>query len=144
MNQNNEWFVIDDIEKFIESSRVLVFDSFGNENKESVDELALFLSDLKESEIQELDKTLSQSECLAISKNYLKKQYNKSDKTERYVISTKKYMEFIEAINSRLISNLLTHLVNRGYIESAYDNEANDFIFWIKDDKEENEKPETD
>lgn len=144
MKSENEWFIIDDIEKFVESTRVLVFDAFGNENKKSTDDLALLLSDLEDSEIEELEETISQAECLVIAKNYLQKQYNKKSKEERYVISTNKYMEMIESINARMVSNMLTHLASKGLIESAYDTEANDFIFWVKDAKNENQKPETD
>ena len=144
MKSENEWFIIDDLEKFIESTRVLVFSAFGEENEKSADELALFLSDLKDNEAKELEQTISQAECLSIAKNYLKKQYHKVSKKERYIISTDKYMEMMESINARMISNMLTHLASKGLIESAYDTEANDFIFWVKDDKEENQKPETD
>jgi len=144
MKNENEWFIIDDIEQFIESTRVLVYGAFGDENKKSTDELALFLSDLKDKEVEELEQTISQAECLAIAKNYLKKQYHKVSKKERYIISTDKYMEMIESINARMVSNMLTHLASKGLIESAYDTEANDFIFWMKDAKDENQKPETD
>lgn len=140
----NEWFIIDNIDKFVESTRVLVFDAFGNENKKSADDLALLLSDLEDSELEELEETISQAECLVIAKKYLQKQYNKKSKEERYIISTNKYMEMIESINARMVSNMLTHLASKGLIESAYDTEANDFIFWVKDAKDENQKPETD
>jgi len=43
-------------------------------------------------------------------------------------------------MNGRLVSNMLTSLVSKGLIESAYDEQINDFVFWIKD----NESPETD
>ena len=45
-------------------------------------------------------------------------------------------------MNSRMISNLLNGLVSKGLVESSYDSELNDFVFWIKD--ENKEKPETD
>ena len=143
---DNEWFVIDDLQKFVESTRVLVFDSFGSQNEKTVDELAMMLSELEESESEELETTLTQTECMVIAKKYLRKQINKSTNEERYVIDTNRYMEMIESFNTRMISNMLNNLSNRGLIESAYDSEANDFIFWIKDDsqKEQDQKPETD
>lgn len=143
---DNEWFIIDDLQKFVESTRVLVFDSFGSQNEKTVDELAMMLSELEESESEELETTLTQTECMVIAKKYLRKQINKSTNEERYVIDTNRYMEMIESFNTRMISNMLNNLSNRGLIESAYDSEANDFIFWIKDDseKEQNQKPETD
>lgn len=142
----DEWFIIDDIDKFVESTRVLVFDSFGGENQKSSDELAMLMSDLEQSEIDELDQTLTQSECILIAKKFIQKQTNKQSKKERYLISNKQYLEMIESFNARMISNLLNNLVNKGLVESAYDSESNDFIFWIKDNAEENkeQKPETD
>jgi hypothetical protein len=48
-------------------------------------------------------------------------------------------MEMIESFNSRMISNMLNHLVNRGLLETAYDADSNDFVFWIKDETENRE-----
>jgi hypothetical protein len=42
-----------------------------------------------------------------------------------------------------MVSNMLNNLVNKGMIETGYDDETNDFIFWIKDENE-NQAPETD
>jgi hypothetical protein len=48
-----------------------------------------------------------------------------------------------------MISNILNNLVNKGVLESAYDADLNDFVFWIKEEDEQNNKdskdfPETD
>jgi hypothetical protein len=48
-----------------------------------------------------------------------------------------------------MISNILNSLVNKGVLDSAYDSDQNDFIFWVKEEEEEddtksNQKPETD
>ena len=43
-----------------------------------------------------------------------------------------------------MISNMLNTLVNKGLLETAYDNESNDFIFWVKNNETSQEKPETD
>jgi hypothetical protein len=44
-----------------------------------------------------------------------------------------------------MISNILNSLVNKGVLDSAYDSDQNDFIFWVKDDDEtQNKKSETD
>ncbi|NBT08684.1 MAG: hypothetical protein EBS98_07780, partial [Chitinophagia bacterium] len=52
----------------------------------------------------------------------------------------------LEELNSRLVSNILNSLVNKGLIESAYDSDTNDFVFWVKNDSKDKqqEKPETD
>jgi hypothetical protein len=42
-----------------------------------------------------------------------------------------------------MVSNILNSLVNKGLVETAYDAEANDFIFWVSDENKK-ENPETD
>jgi hypothetical protein len=41
-----------------------------------------------------------------------------------------------------MVSNIISGLVQKGLVETAFDEEANDFVFWVK--KNEEEKPETD
>jgi hypothetical protein len=142
--QKDEWYVIGDLNKFIESTRVLVFDIFGNTNQQDIDELSLLLSDLSEEEKQEIDTVLSQQECEVLAKDFITTEVNKKTKKYRYTLSNKKYMEMIECFNSRMISNMLNTLVNKGLLETAYDNESNDFIFWVKNNETSQEKPKTD
>jgi hypothetical protein len=132
MNDPNEIFIIDDLPKFIESTRVLVFNSF-SQTEEGIDELSFLLSELDKEEVGELNETLTQHECEIISKDFIRKEINKKTKTIRFTISTKKYMAMIESFNSRMISNMLHNMVNKGLLETAYDVDCNDFIFWIKD-----------
>ena len=39
----------------------------------------------------------------------------------------------IEDLNSRMVSNTINKLVIDGVFEVAFDDEINDFIFWIKE-----------
>ena len=44
-------------------------------------------------------------------------------------------------MNHRMISNMLQGLVSKGVLESGFDSESNDFIFWIpNDDNDTNNK----
>lgn len=43
-----------------------------------------------------------------------------------------------------MVSNILNTLVNKGVLDSGYDSEKNDFIFWVKEDANNQETPETD
>lgn len=140
MTSKDEWFIIDDLEKFVESTRVLVFNAFGKGEDVSANDLSILIDDLCEEDSNELQKTLTQSECMSIAMTYIKRELNKKTKEERYIISTKKYMSMIESFNSRMVSNILVNLTNQGLIESAYDEKLNDFIFWVKDDNETNNK----
>lgn len=145
MNKDEEdWFVIKDLEKFIESSRVLVFQNFGQTNKESPDELSIAMDDLTEDENTELENVLSQEECMIIAKTYIKTQKHKKTHRPRFIISETSYVAMIEAFNSRMVSNMLNHLVNKGILETAYDDKCNDFVFWLKEDENNTQKPETD
>jgi len=124
-----ETFVIKDFDGFIQASRVLVFDSF-SENKDKV--LNTDISKLHETELSELDSILSQQECLLISKDFTRSQINKKTKEKRIIITESDYIAMIEAFNTRMISNMLNNLVSKGIIDSAYDDQKNDFVFWLK------------
>jgi hypothetical protein len=128
-------FVIKDVNHFIDSTRKLVFNSFGKEasSNESVDKV--LFEDMSPADIEEMNKVLSVSETQMIVKNHLKKQRNKSTGETRYILTEPGFCDIVEDLNSRMVSNLLRELAAKGMIESAYDSELNDFVFWIKDDE---------
>lgn len=138
----NKMYIVDDLSKFIESTRVLVFNNFGK-TEDEFDPLSFLMDELEKTELEELNQTLTQAECEVMAMSFLKKQKHRKTQKIRYLISRNKYMEMIETFNSRLVSNMLNTLVNKGVLESAYDIEENDFVFWVKED-ETKEKPETD
>lgn len=142
---NNEWFVIKNLVDFINSSRELVFKNFGSADQNPTD----ILSDLSITDQEELDKVLSYAESISIAKSFMKKQKNKKTLETRFIINEDSYLSILTALNDRLVSNLLNELVNKGMVETAFDAEENDFIFWIKDDykkdiKNKLQQPETD
>jgi hypothetical protein len=87
-----------------------------------------------------MDQILTQQESLVIVKSLAKEQKHKITNESRYLIDEKIFSQIIEEMNGRLVSNMLSSLASKGMIESAYDEQINDFVFWIKDD----ETPETD
>ena len=89
MSKNNEWFIIDDLERFVESSRVLIFDSFGKNDSTNIDELSIMLNDLPKDEIEELNTVLTQEECLVMAKPFMRLEKNKRTQEIRYIISSK-------------------------------------------------------
>ena len=140
---NDDWFVIKDFEGFIESTRALVFNSFGSDTKE--DNQQNLLMSVSDKDREELNKILSYDESLNIVMGFLKKEKHKTTKKIRYLVNDSSFMDIIYSLNDRMTSNILNGLVNKGLVETAYDSESNDFIFWIKDnDKNKIEKPETD
>ena len=59
-------------------------------------------------------------------------QTKKSNQEIVLFISDDDYHIFLEDLNRRLVSNLIGSLVNKGVLDSAFDDERNDFIFWVK------------
>jgi len=142
----NKWYIVHDMNLFTNHVRVLVFNAFGSNLAEDNDfpEIENLIS-VKPEDKEELDNILSFEESLNIVSQIVKKQKNKKNNDIRYVIDDKIFMDVLESLNSRMVSNLLNNLVNKGILETGFDNETNDFLFWIKDnDKNKTEKPETD
>lgn len=135
-----EMYDIIDLEKFIDATRTLVYSCFGKNNDKNnpnntVDNL---LNSLTDDEVCEMNACLSLSESMVIAKKFIKTQKNKNTKQIRQIISEEAYMQFVEELNSRLVSNLISKLASQGVLETAFDEEANDFVFWVKDPNEKN------
>lgn len=139
-DDNEEWYIIKDFESFIDSTRALVFNNFGKQQDGSEDDLRLSVAP---EEQDELNTVLSYNETKLIAEELLHKQTNKITKQTRYLVSDQDYHKLIDALHSRLVGNLLNGLVNKGLVESSFDDEVNDFVFWVKDDKAQ-EDPQTD
>jgi regulator of PEP synthase PpsR (kinase-PPPase family) len=142
---NDQWFFINDFDDFVDHSRSLVFKFFGEANKIADDSMTSSISKMSKKEVTEMDETLTHDESAIIIKNHARKQINKKTKEVRYCLTDKLLQSIIEDMNNRMISNILNSLVNKGVLDSAYDSDQNDFIFWVKDDDEtQNKKSETD
>ena len=139
---NNEWFIIKDLDGFINSSRALVFNNFGTKSNESNSStLSLQIDEIDKTE---LDSILSFEESKVIISDHIRKQKNKKNKDIRYTLNDKIFLEIITSLNDRMVSNILHSLVNKGFVETGYDEESNDFVFWVSDEYKKKEKPETD
>lgn len=139
---NDEWFIVKDIDGLINSSRALVFNSFGT-TKDKADIVDMQISNKDKKELEDV---LSFNESKIIILSLLKKQINKKTKDKRYMVNDRLFMSIIQSLNDRMTSNILNSLVNKGLVDTAYDPDANDFVFWIKNNENEEEiqKPETD
>lgn len=130
---NEMYYVISDIKNFVDETRKIVFGGFGQDvDKDNLDGI---IAELTEKDIEDLNRTLTQEECMAIVHTYIKPKKTKSGKI-KYLMSDKVFTQIIEDFNSRLVSNLLQQLVAKGLIESSYSVEDNDFIFWLKEDND--------
>ena len=79
-------------------------------------------------DVEEMNKTLPLEECLLISKQHIKIKTNKKTKEIEYYINDKILFSLLESFNTRMVSNILNKLTNDGLLESAFDEEKNDFI----------------
>jgi hypothetical protein len=135
---NSDWFIVKDIDELTNSARAIVFNNFGkkstSESKEATDSVDDLLLEVDPKDQKELDETLSYSESLIIVKQHIKKQIHKKTDKIRYIMNDKMFLAIIESLNERMVSNLLNSLVNKGLVETAYDDEDDDFIFWVKED----------
>jgi Mg/Co/Ni transporter MgtE len=121
-------YVVKDINKFVDETRRIVFGAFGETSEEM--NLDDFIDQLSDTDIEELDKTLSHEECMAILHDKVTPRKNYKGEL-KYVISEEKFSEIIEDFNSRLVSNLLNELVSKGLLETGWSDEDQDFIFWL-------------
>lgn len=133
-DDDDEYYVIHNLANFVNSSRKIVFTAFGVSDESVEDDLFKDINDLAKEELEEMEEVLSLKESMAIAKSYVSFQVNKKTKKQRTILKGTDFNEFIEALNARLVSNLLMSLVKKGIVETAYDPEENDFIFWTKDE----------
>jgi hypothetical protein len=132
MDERN-WYKIKDLDGFINHARELVFKSFGEVNEIADDDLTYTLTELAPKDKEELNRILTYDECVVIARNHIKIKVSKKTKRESYFVNDMILSEILESFNSRMVSNILAKLVNDGLIDSAFDSEKNDFIFWVVD-----------
>jgi hypothetical protein len=129
---NEEWFIVKDLDGFVNSSRALVFNNFGSKSEEP-DPISLTID---ETDRAELDTLLSFEESKIIILDAIKKQKHKISKNIRYSLNEEIFANIITSLNDRMVSNILSGLVKKGLVDSAYDSESNDFVFWVKEKKQ--------
>lgn len=133
----SNWYQIDNFDLFVQSTRVLVFNSFAKEKKDFEDSIETNLDSLTSEQKIELDSILSQSESILIAKAIVKTKIDDATQSRIYLISDKRFMQLLEDLNTRMVSNLLHSLVKRGLLETAYDEEQDDFVFWTTPNNED-------
>jgi hypothetical protein len=137
---DSEWFIVPDLLEFTDKARSIVYNNFGVWNNKT--DMDILIDDVAQNEKAEFDKVLSHQESLVIVKENLKRERNKITKKIRYILNDDIFAEIVYKLNDRMVSNIISGLVQKGLVETAFDEEANDFVFWVK--KNEEEKPETD
>ena len=127
-----EQWTIKDIPAFTNAVRNLVFKNFG-ENKKDVED---FISCEEIGDKAELDKLLSYQESYLIIKESIKEILDEDTGENQWLVNDKILLNICESLTTRMVDNILNSLVNQGVLESSYDSEANDFLFWTKEKEE--------
>lgn len=143
-NPDDEWLEIADIDAFSDYIRNIVYINFKDEDfsDEEISEaewnidLNAELNNITETDQQEMDSILDKDETLVIIKSDCKKIRHKRTKEVKYVMNDNMLYKMIEHVNQRMVSNIIAKLVNGGLLESAFDDEKNEFIFWKKEDED--------
>lgn len=140
----DEWFIIPNIKEFTDKARAIVYNNFGSWDDKT--DLDILIDDVAENEKENFDEVLSHQESLIIVKQIVKKQKNKKNSKIRFILNDKLFADIVHSLNARMVSNIINSLVKKGLVETAFDSESNDFIFWVTNEQDKNntEKPETD
>ncbi len=129
------WLEVVNLKKLIDFSRRVVYYNFDDENEHLSDfDFMEKLDTLEYSaeENTEMDQVLPYSESEAIFAEYLTRRTSPGAKKNAWFIKDEDYNTILEALSSRMVSNIVRNLVNKGLVESAFDSEKNDFVFWVK------------
>ena len=133
-NDDDQWMEVVNVTKLLNFSRKLVFYNFDSTYSSLDDEeFILKVQEIKLSEEPEVDKLLPYKESLIMFNEHLHREKRKNDaKGYTIYIKDKDYDLFLEQLCERMVSNIIQSLVKKGLVETAFDNEKNDFIFWVK------------
>lgn len=136
------WLEVINLEKLVKFSRKIIFYNFDDRNKNLDDETFIQKIDSLSNgqDDKEIEKVLPYQESEAIFAEFLKSKINPNSKQKALFLKEKDYNTILEHLSERMVSNIVRGLVNKGLVESAFDNEKNDFVFWVKgNEKKEKE-----
>lgn len=134
-NEDDQWLNIVNLDKLINFSRKVVYANLGEEYTDVSDAGFLELvENMPEEQVEEMNTILSLSEARAIFKPFVRQQRHKKTLNIKISILESDYDTILKQLSERMISNIVRNLVNRGLVESAFDEEKNDFVFWVKKD----------
>lgn len=141
------WMEIVNIDKLVDFSRRVIFYNFDEENNDLDDkDFMKKIEKIEHKDSAEIDKVLPTNEVKAIFSDVVVKKRNKKTKKINLFIREEDYEEVLAQLNQRMVSNIVKGLVAKGLVDSAFDSEKNDFVFWVRTDYDDrkSENPETD
>ena len=128
---DDSWMEVVNVEKLINFTRKIIYHNFDQDNEDLTDVEFLIKVDSVEIDNKEIDHLLPFGECKAIFDPFLVRVLSKHDLY--YKLKEDDYDEILIQMNRRMVSNIVKDLVSKGLVESAFDNEKNDFVFWVKE-----------
>ena len=90
--------------------------------------------------MNEIELLLPIKECRQIFEELTMSKRHKKTKILTHFIKDDNYDIVLERLNQRMISNMVQGLVKKGVLETGFDNDRNDFVFWIKKDDDADNK----
>lgn len=133
MKDKEEWLEISNLDKLVNFSRKIIYSNLGEQYADLTNEDFLNMVENMNSEsMNELDRILPMDEAKNIFKPFVKTKKNKKTFETKLLIMESDYDIVLQQISSRMISNIVRGLVKKGLVESAFDEEKNDFVFWLK------------
>ena len=134
MNDDDEWMEVVNIDKLTDFTRRVIFHNFNTDNNHLSDDD--FFDKVKNmpslEDSKEMDQLLPFEEVRLILQGFVKKRKNRKTHVVKMFMKEKDYDKILEEFNQRMISNIVQGMVSKGILDMAFDNEKNDFVFWIK------------
>ena len=132
-NDDDSWMEVLNLDKLADFSRRIVYSNFDEDNDKYSDEEFLDIvgeMKLNKENYEELEQLLPIKETTLILKSLCIVKNRK--KRTVYLIKEIDYDEFLVQLSQRMISNIILGLVKKDLVETAWDDEKNDFVFWVK------------
>jgi len=121
-------YEVTDLDEFVRSLRTIILENFYEEEKKR--KSASEFDKLIRLKRKKLEEKLTIQEAQSIIRPMLRATENTTGQAE-YTVSHKGFKKMLDELNKRIISNILVELCSEGLIESGFDEEKNDFIFWV-------------
>lgn len=133
----DEWMEIVNVDKLTDFTRKVIFHNFDNQNNSLTDtEFFEKVKRIKTEDSEEMERLLPFNEVKTILTGFIKKRKNKKTQEIKLFMRETDYDQILLEFNQRMVSNIVQSLVKKGVLETAFDNEKNDFIFWVKNNQE--------
>jgi|TARA_B100001094_G_scaffold313145_1_gene350571 hypothetical protein len=129
------WLEIMNLKKLINFSRRVIYYNFDESNVKLDDDAFLDKVDkiASKEDDSEMDKLLPYKEVETIFGEFL----HRREGEKAWFIKDGDYDVILVNISERMVSNIVRDLVNKGLVESAFDSDKNDFVFWVKGNDDE-------